>query len=146
MSYVKIWIHAVWATKSRRKLLTKEIRPTVFKHIHQNALKKEIFIDCVGGHIQHVHCLFRLKSNQTIENVMRLLKGESSFWINKQKLTKSKFGWKDKYYAVSVSESHVERGRKYILNQEAHHSKRTFQQEYEEFIEKYGFQEFKDMD
>ena len=139
MPFVKIWIHAVWATKSRTKLLNKEIRPKVFEHIHQNALKKEIFMDCVNGHIEHVHCLFRLKNDQTISKVMQLIKGESSFWVNKQKLIKSKFEWQDEYFAISVSESQVKAVRKYILNQEEHHKKKTFKQEYDEFIQNMGF-------
>ena len=144
MPFVKIWIHAVWATKSRRKILNKEIRKEVFDHIHQNGLKKEILVDIVNGHIDHVHCLFRLKNNQTISKVMQLLKGESSFWINQQKLTKSKFDWQDEYFAVSVSESQVNKVRKYILNQEEHHQKKVFLDEYNEFIKKYGFAVFKD--
>ena len=139
MSYVKIWIHAVWSTKNRRKLMNKEIRPLVFEHIHKNGLKKDIFMDAVGGHIEHVHCLFRLQSHQTIKEVMQLLKGESSHWINQQKLIKSHFGWQNEYFAVSVGESQVSRVRSYILNQEEHHKKKTFQQEYDEFIRKYGF-------
>ena len=144
MPFVKIWIHAVWATKSRAKLMNKEIRPVVFEHIHQNALEKEIFMDCVNGHLEHVHCLFRLKNDQTISKVMQLIKGESSFWINREKLIKSKFEWQDEYFAVSVSESQVNIVRSYIQNQEIHHSKKTFQQEYDAFIQKYGFQVFKD--
>jgi len=144
MPFVKIWIHAVWATKNRKKLLNKEIRLAVFEHIHKNALKKEILMDCVNGHIEHVHCLFRLKNDQTISKVMQLIKGESSFWVNKQKLIKSKFEWQDEYFAVSVSESQVNAIRKYILNQEEHHKKKTFKQEYDEFIQKYGFQVFQD--
>lgn len=144
MPFVKIWIHAVWATKNRGKLLNKEIRHAVFEHIHQNALKKEIFMDCMNGHMEHVHCLFRLKNDQTVSNVMQLIKGESSHWINQQKLLKTKFQWQDEYFAVSVSESQVNAVRKYILNQEEHHKKRTFNQEYEEFIQKYGFQIFND--
>ncbi len=58
MPFVKIWVHAVWTTKSRKKLIDKETRPAIFEHIHQNALKKEILMDCVNGHIEHVHCLF----------------------------------------------------------------------------------------
>lgn len=144
MPFIKIWVHAVWATKRREKLLTKEIRSDVFEHIHKNALKKEILIDCVNGHLEHVHCLFRLKNDQTISKVMQLIKGESSFWINKQKLTKTKFEWQDEYFAVSVSESQVQTLRNYINGQEAHHKKTTFQYEYDEFIKKFGFQVFKD--
>jgi REP element-mobilizing transposase RayT len=50
-------------------------------------------MDTVNGHIEHVHCLFRLKNDQTIKEIMQLLKGESSFWINQQKLINTKFGW-----------------------------------------------------
>jgi REP element-mobilizing transposase RayT len=144
MPFVKIWIHAVWSTKNREPLIIKPVRKQIFEHIHQNALKKDIFMDTVNGHIEHVHCLFRLKNDQTIKDVMQLLKGESSFWINQQKLLKKKFRWQDEYFAVSVSESQVEAVRKYILNQEEHHKKKTFTQEYDEFIQKYGFQIFKD--
>ncbi len=146
MPFVKIWIHAVWTTKKRKPLLIKSIRQTVFEHIHQNALNKNIFMDTVGGHIEHVHCLFRLKNDQTIKDIMQLLKGESSFWINKEKMINTKFRWQDEYFAVSVSESQVDTVRKYIQNQEEHHDKKTFMQEYDEFINKYGFKVFKDGD
>lgn len=136
MSFVKIWIHAVWSTKKREKLMNNEVRPIIFKHIHQNALEKEIYMDCVNGHIDHVHCLFRLRNDQTICKVMQLIKGESSYWVNKEKLIKSKFEWQDDYYAVSVSESKVDTVRKYISNQEKHHRKNSFEEEYDEFIEK----------
>ena len=75
---------------------------------------------------------------------MQLIKGESSYWINKSKLIKNKFEWQDEYFAVSVSESMISMVREYIWNQEEHHQKKTFQQEYDEFIDKYGFQKFKD--
>ncbi len=125
-------------------MLNKTIRQTVFEHIHQNALKKDIFMDIVNGHSEHVHCLFRLKNDQTISKVMQLIKGEPSFWINRQKLIKSKFQWQDEYFAVSVSESQVNAVREYIRNQDEHHKKKTFVQEYKEFIIKYGFQVFRD--
>lgn len=144
MPFVKIWIHVVWTTKSRKKLLDKEIRQVMFEHIHQNAIKKEILMDCVNGYLDHVHCLLRLKNDQTLTKVMQLLKGESSFWINKQELIKSKLEWQDEYFAVSISESQVETVRGYIQNQERHHNKKSFQQEYDEFIEKYGFKILRD--
>lgn len=63
MSFVKIWIHAVWATKNRKPLLGKEIKTKVFDHIHDNGLLKNILIDAVNGHLEHVHCLFRLRND-----------------------------------------------------------------------------------
>ncbi len=68
-----------------------------------------------------------------------MIKGESSFWINKNHLTKEKFEWQDEYFAVSVSESMIEIIRNYIKKQEEHHSRKTFQQEYDEFIKNYHF-------
>lgn len=73
---------------------------------------------------------------------MQLIKGEASYWINKNKITKSKFEWAEEYFAVSVSESHVDTVREYIKNQEEHHKKKTWQDEYTEFIEKYGFNKY----
>ena len=139
MPYIKIWIHSVWNTKSQQPLLTKEIQQKLFQHVKEYARTKSIFIDCINGSIEHVHCLISLGGEQSISKVMNLLKGESSHWVNEQKLTDGKFEWQDDYFAVSVSESVVEKVRKYILNQESHHRKVTFKEEYEEFMKKYGF-------
>lgn len=103
---------------------------------------KGIFIDFVNGYSDHCHCLVSLGIDQSIQKVMQLIKGESSFWINKNELTKEKFEWQDEYFAVSVSESMLDKVRAYIKNQEEHHNKKTFQEEYEEFITKYGFEKY----
>lgn len=143
MPFIKIYIHLVWSTKNRVPFFeTRELRQKVWHHIKENSIKKGVFIDYVSGYSDHCHCLISLGSNQTIEKVVQLIKGESSFWINQNKLTKQKFQWQSEYFAVSVSESMVERVRNYIKNQEVHHSKKTFQEEYQEFIEKYNFEKF----
>ena len=139
MPFVKVWIHAVWTTKKRQKILEESVRQEIFKHIKQNALSKGILMDEVNGHAEHVHCMFRLKNDQTISKVMQLVKGEASFWTNKQKLIKKKLYWQEEYYAVSVSEAQIKVVRDYILNQESHHKKHTFLEEYDSFIQKYGF-------
>ena len=139
MSYVKIMVHAVWRTKNNVPYLTKEIRTAVIEHIKQNARTKEIFIDAIDGHTEHLHCLMGLNAEMSISKAMMLIKGESAFWINKQKLTKSKFEWADEYFAVSVSESMLDKVRGYIEGQEEHHKKVTLAQEYDEFMSKYGF-------
>lgn len=97
MSFIKIWIHAVWATKNREPLLAKEIRPKMFEHIHSIGLEKDILIDTVNGHLEHVHCLFRLKNDQTVKKTLQLMKGESSFWINQNHLLNNKFEWQSDY-------------------------------------------------
>lgn len=116
----------------------------VWEHMRENAKEKGIFIDFINGYEDHCHCLVSLGGNQTIQKVMQMIKGESSFWINKNQLTKVKFEWQEEYYAVSVSASMIDSVRNYIKNQEEHHGKRTFQEEYDEFIIKNGFEKFKD--
>ncbi|MDH5399494.1 MAG: transposase, partial [Cyclobacteriaceae bacterium] len=74
--------------------------------------------------------------------VMQQIKGESSYWINKHNLCKARFSWQKDYYAISVNGHKIDRVRNYILNQEEHHKKATFKEEYDDFIEKYGFQHF----
>lgn len=143
MPFIKVWIHLVWATKNREPLLAQDIRQRFFTHIRDNAKTKNIYIDFVNGYVDHVHCLVALNREQTIAKVVQLLKGESSYWINKNKLCKKKFEWQDEYFAVSISESGVNKVREYIKTQETHHAKKTFQQEYDEFIEKYGFEMMK---
>jgi putative transposase len=140
MPMIKIWIHLVWATKSRQQLLDKSIRQNVFQHMRENAKEKGIHVDFINGHVDHVHLLISLNAEQSIAKTVQLIKGESSYWINKHHLCKENFEWQDDYFAVSVSESGVNAVREYIKNQEQHHSKKTFQQEYDEFMEKYGFQ------
>ncbi len=141
MPFIKIYIHLVFSTKNRVPFFnTSAVRVKVWKHIKQNASEKGIYVDMVNGFSDHCHCLISLGSNQSIEKVVQLIKGESSFWINKNELTREKFAWQDEYFAVSVSESMVELVRNYIRNQEVHHTKHTFAQEYLMFKEKYGFE------
>jgi len=145
MPYIKVYIHFVWSTKDRVPYLdSKEKRKQVWEHIRENAKTKGIYIDFINGYQEHCHCLVSLGVDQTIEKIMQLIKGESSFWINKNKLTTEKFGWQDEYFAVSVSESIIDKVRDYIKNQEEHHRHKSYNEEYEEFISKYGFEKFKD--
>ena len=139
MPFTKVWLHIVWATRQRAPLLTIDMRQKLFAHIKENALSKGLHTDCVNGHVDHVHALISLGADQSISKALQLLKGESSFWVNKNALTKTKLDWHEDYFAVSVSESGVDQVRAYIKNQEAHHQRKTFQQEYNEFITKYGF-------
>jgi len=139
MSYTKIWIHSIWSTKNRIPSLKNGIRDIVFTHIKENALEKDIYIDCINGYEEHVHCLICLKREQSIADCLQLIKGESSYWINKNKLIDQKFEWQDDYFAVSVSESQIQVLRNYVKNQYEHHKKKSFTEEYDEFIKNYGF-------
>jgi putative transposase len=121
MGYIKIWVHLVWTTKNREPVLSTDSRKQIFSHIH---------------------CLVSLGSGQNIDKIVQLLKGESSCWINKGNLLHKRFVWQSEYFAVSVSESSLNRVRDYIVNQEEHHRRKSFQEEYDEFMTRYKFDKF----
>jgi len=123
MSYVKCWIHAVWGTKNRTPCLSKEIRLKLFPHIKEKAKEKSMYIDFVNGYFEHVHCLMLVNADMSIAKSIQLIKGESSHWLNEQKILSQKFEWADDYFAASVSESMIDKVREYIKNQEEHHKK-----------------------
>jgi len=134
MPYVNIWIHAVWSTKYRKNYLSQDIRKDVFSHIKLNALEKGINLDFINGYSDHTHALISLGKIQTIADIMQSIKGESSAWVNKNKLTTSHLIWQDDYYAASVCPTHIQNVRNYIRAQEIHHSNITWEEEIEILI------------
>jgi len=139
MPHISVWVHFVWTTKDRERMLTESIRSRVFDHIRENARAKNIFIGALNGWVEHAHCLVSVGSGQNLDEIMRLLKGESSYWINKNRLCVGKFHWQGEYFAVSVSESLLPKVRKYIDSQEEHHRLRPFSEEFNDFLVRGGF-------
>ncbi|NLT49683.1 MAG: IS200/IS605 family transposase [Ignavibacteria bacterium] len=139
MPYTKVLIHLIWSTKNRIKSIKKDIKPKLLNHILKNAKEKEIYIESINLVEDHIHILISLGRDQTISKVVQLIKGESSNWVNKSFQLRDKFEWQDEYFAVSVSESAVDKVKEYINNQEEHHRVKSFAEEYELFLEKYGF-------
>lgn len=133
MPYIRIWVHAVWGTKSRERLITKELKPKLLNHIKENAKDKKIFIKEINCETEHVHALISLSTDQSIGKILQLIKGESSHWVNENQLTKTKFGWQDEYFAISVNESQIAKVVRYIRTQEEHHSKKSYIEECDEF-------------
>ena len=144
MSYTRVCIHYVWATRLRKHSLVMPYRQLLFDHIRENALLKGIYLDRINGHTNHVHCLVWLKPEQTIDKIANLLKGESAYWFNHMAGVTQKIQWQENYFAVSVSLSMIDIVRAYIDNQEMHHAKKTFEQEYAELMKQYLFT--KDLD
>jgi putative transposase len=141
MSFIKIWIHYIWATKNRRPVLKEPFRSRLFEHIKENAIKQNIYLDKINGHDDHVHAIVSLGTHQTVDGIAQTLKGESSFWFNNTSgFATKRLAWQDKYYAVSVSESVLPILRAYVDGQVIHHQKKTFSQELEELCRQYGFE------
>lgn len=140
MPFIKIWIHLIFSTKNRANLITNKLKPKLIAHIRENAELKNVYLDSINCVSDHIHLLISLKGDQSVSKITMLLKGESSHWVNDNNLTNYKFEWQDEYIAVSIGESSLSKVRKYIADQEKHHRKKTFAEEYEEFIKVYGFE------
>jgi REP element-mobilizing transposase RayT len=138
MSFIKIWVHCVWTTKNRIPFLKNGIREKVLFHIIENARSKGIYIDHINGYNEHLHALISLGGKQSISELMQKIKGESSFWINKHKLTCSKFEWQDDFYSVSVGMEQVDILIEYIRSQAEHHAIISFEEELDKIIEEYN--------
>ena len=139
-SYCRCWLHIVWATLDRRPLLSKSAAVKLSDYLKTYAGEKSIYMRINYVNADHVHALIDLPTNRTIEEVIQLLKGGSSHWVNEQDLLPRKFAWQRGYGAFSVSHSAVEEVGSYIANQEEHHRKRGFAEELKMLVERYGLQ------
>jgi REP element-mobilizing transposase RayT len=137
-SYNKIWIHFIWETFDGEKIFTKEERKNISNLLYDYCKEKKIFMKINFVNADHVHALVDLPTNLSVEDCIKLLKGGSSFYINKERITKTKFSWGKGYGAFSVSPSQLEKVTVYIKNQEEHHRGKSFTEEYELFMKMYG--------
>lgn len=137
-TYSKCLIHIVWGTKKREPVFDKHIRNMLSEYLHQYSESKKIHMYVNYVNADHVHVLFNLPTTKSIQEVAKLYKGSSSFWINKNGLTSNKFSWARGYGAFSVSRSHYNKVKKYILNQEEHHRKKSFSSEFSDFLNAYN--------
>ncbi len=139
-SYCRCWLHLTWATLERRPLLAPPAAAKLSGYLHEYAKHKGIYLRINYVNVDHVHALIDLPVSRPIEEVLQLLKGASSHWVNESNLVPAKFGWQRGYGAFSVSHSGVEEVSAYIAAQEEHHRKRTFAEEMKLLVEKYGLQ------
>ena len=129
MTQTKIWVHAVWGTKGRNTLLMNGSRQELLDHLQSAANNKNIELGVINCWLDHIHCLVRLRSEQSMEQVMKELRTEASRWINSRSQTMKRFCWDRQYYAASVSEGNLQAAKNYILSQEKHHANRTYKDE-----------------
>ncbi|MEM8893064.1 MAG: IS200/IS605 family transposase [Bacteroidota bacterium] len=139
-SLSKIWIHAIWSTKNRERLITPHLETRIYEYLANQLIELGCKVNTINGMPDHIHCLFLLNQQKSVSEVMKQIKGSSSHFINQNDLIDSKFSWQTGYAAFSVSESMVSKTDNYIKNQKAHHTKRSFQEEYTEFMNLYGLQ------
>jgi putative transposase len=137
-SFNKIWIHAIWATKDRAPLIHANVEQKIHDFLSAQLREQGCPVRIINGMPDHIHCLFLLNPQKSIADVIKQIKGSSSHYINQDNLIADKFAWQTGYAAYSVSESVVEKVFNYIKTQKTHHQKKSFQQEYDEFLKLYG--------
>ena len=137
-SFNKIWIHSIWATKERNPLINQSIEKKVHQFISEQLREHGCPVRIINGMPDHIHCLYLLNPQKSITEVIKQIKGSSSHFINQNNLTLEKFSWQTGYASYSVSESVIEKVYQYIKNQKQHHQKKSFQQEYDDFLKLYG--------
>lgn len=137
-SYSKVWLHLIWSTHNKENVLLKDVRKQVSNFLYTYAEEKEIYMRINYVNAEHVHALIDLPTTLSIDECLKLLKGSSSHYINDNRLVNNKFRWARGYGAFSVSESQLKKVVDYINNQEEHHRAKSFTEEYELFMKKYG--------
>ena len=136
-TFSQIYIQVVFAVKGRENLLQKPWRDEVFKYMSGIIREKSQKPIIVNGVEDHVHLFIGLKPSMCLSDLVRDVKNNTTNFINDKKLTKKKFFWQEGYGSFSYSHSHIDNVYKYILNQEEHHRKQTFKDEYLEYLEKF---------
>ena len=129
-SYSALWVHAIWSTKNREPILTTSLKREVYQVIKDVANDHEIHLDCINGVEDHVHLLIRLRTDQSVADVVKTIKGNS--WEYFKDNPEKYITWQDGFAAFSVSPSHLKRVRSYIYNQEKHHREKSFSDELKE--------------
>jgi putative transposase len=129
-SYSALWIHVIWSTKNREPILTPLLKQEVYQVINGIANDHEIYLDCINGVEDHVHLLIRLRTDQSVADVVKTIKGNS--WDHFKDDPDKYVTWQDGFAAFSVSPSHLKRVRSYIYNQEKHHHSKSFSDELKE--------------
>ena len=135
-TYSQIYIQIVFAVNGRANLLQKPWRDEVFKYIAGIVKGKNQKPIIVNGVANHVHLFVGLKPSISVSDLVRDIKNNSSNFINEQKYVHGKFCWQEGFGSFSYSHSQIDQVYQYILNQEEHHQKRTFKEEYLDFLKK----------
>ncbi len=137
-TYTQIYLQFVFAVKNRSSIIHKDWKEELYKYITgvvQNNGHKMI---AINGMSDHIHIFIGYKPNQPIPDLLKDIKGSSSTWINEKGFVRGKFRWQAGYGAFSYSQTQIDSVAKYVMNQEEHHKKTSFREEYLSFLDRYN--------
>ena len=137
-TYTQMYIQVVFAVQNRVSLIQPTWKDELYKYITGIVQNNKHKLIAINGMPNHIHVFIGYKPHQLLPDLMQDIKGSSSRWINKNSFNQGQFRWQESYGAFSYSYSHIDRVVKYIINQEQHHKKKTFREEYIEFLTKFN--------
>jgi REP element-mobilizing transposase RayT len=137
-TYSQIYIHIVFAVQGRQNLIHKEWKDDLHKYIAGTIKGKEQKPIIVNGMPDHIHAFLGLKPSMRISDIARDMKNNSSKFINDHRFVKGRFSWQEGYGAFSYGHSQIERVYNYILNQDKHHKRKSFKEEYLDLLQKFS--------
>lgn len=136
-TFTQIYLHLVFAVQNRISLIQSEWSNELYKYITGIVKQNGHKLIAINGMLNHLHIAIGYKPHQLIPELLQDIKGNSSKWINEKKFLKGKFSWQAGYGAFSFSHSQIDTVVKYISNQEQHHKKKSFREEYLDLLIKY---------
>ena len=136
-TYTQLYIQIVFAVRGRENIISTQWRDELHKYIAGIITGKGHKSIIVNGMPDHIHAFVGLKPSMAISDLVRDIKNNSSKFINERRFVKGKFRWQEGYGAFSYSHSQIQNVYDYILNQEKHHKRKTFREEYLDFLKKF---------
>jgi REP element-mobilizing transposase RayT len=134
MVQIFLYVHIIWSTRDRQQILSKPVRVVLYAHLKKMAEEKGIHLHSINGVEDHMHLLLQLHPAQNLSQVMRLLRSETTDWLNGIQLLKVEFAWSDEIIAYSVSPGSLLQVTSFIDRQEEYHETKTFESEIEIFL------------
>ena len=139
-TYTRLLTHIIFSTKDRQPWLTEHVRPRLFPYMGGIVRELHGSAIIINGPTDHVHMLCALPATAALADVMRVVKANSSKWMHETFPSRASFAWQTGYGGFSVSESNAPQVEEYIANQEEHHRRVTFQEEFMVFLKRHGIE------
>ena len=138
-SFIRNYLHITWSSKDRIRVFNEDSKIRLKDFILEKAKENKTPVLSINIQSEHIHLLIDLPSDLCLADFVQKIKGASSYWINQESLISSKFSWQRGYGAFSVSSSQLKVVKNYIRNQDKHHKKVSFEDEYNKWKRNYGF-------
>jgi REP element-mobilizing transposase RayT len=137
-TYSQIYLQIVFSVKGRQNLIQKKWKDELYKYICGIVNGKQQKVFAIGGISDHIHVLISIKPNIAVSELVKEIKTNSSKWINEKRYVMGKFQWQEGFGVFSYAQSQLDHVIAYINNQEQHHKKKSFKEEYLDLLQKFN--------